>query len=278
MRQVLLPQSVGGRPHRGMLAEHEPRTAEAGTSIDAQPLFDASLRASPWLAAALLAESDVWPDGERWPPVSLTDVIEPDSPWSAAACGVEIRPCDAQPAKGSGAFASRWIEGGRVVGVYWGEAISVGEFGRRHQTRWWLSDRDRARRLASLEPGRAPMGGSTNGGAYAVVLASRRCTEAVAREEGSSRACYVDAEDPDRSSWCRYINHADSGEAACNLRMHTAIEPAALAWLTASRSIAPGEELHFDYGPRYGMPRSDYLRSLSCGGCGVECVFGLQWV
>ena len=86
------------------------------------------------------------------------------------------------------------------------------------------------------------------------------------------------AEDPERSSWCRYVNHAESHDDACNLVLRVAATPRPLAWLTATRSIAVGEELAFDYGPRYGMPRSDVLKAWNCSVCGIACVLGVDCV
>ena len=56
---------------------------------------------------------------------------------------------------------------------------------------------------------------------------------------------YLDAEDPTRSTWCRYINHADD-DAACNLRFQVDCVRG-FVWFVAARPIAPGEELAFRY-------------------------------
>lgn len=63
---------------------------------------------------------------------------------------------------------------------------------------------------------------------------------------------FVDGEDPNRSSWCRYINHAKGD--ACNL-VSKVDGLRYLVWFEAIRDIAAGEELGFDYGAGY---RWDY--------------------
>ena len=62
--------------------------------------------------------------------------------------------------------------------------------------------------------------------------------------------CYIDSFDESLSSWCRFINHAAENSSACNLSVR-ADAFASLAWFEASRDIAAGEELCFDYGPEY---------------------------
>ena len=68
-----------------------------------------------------------------------------------------------------------------------------------------------------------------NGGSYVVCVAHEQHVEWAAREE-PERPMYIDAEDPTRSSWARYINHADSGDSAsCNCELRVVAEPEALA-------------------------------------------------
>ena len=115
-----------------------------------------------------------------------------------------------------------------------------------------------------------------NGGSYVVCLAHEQHVEWAAREE-PTRPMYIDAEDPNRSSWARYVNHADGSDSlSCNCELRTAAEPEPRAWLVATRDIASGEELHFDYGPRYGMRRSDFFASHEFDCCGKVCIFGVQ--
>ena len=230
------------------------------------------------LRASLLAESDVWPPGEGFH----------DSHWdSEEACGIEIHQVEEQSCKGMGAFATRDIRAGEVVGIYKGEHLTVAAYKARHERQRAFGscsrcrgdddDLERTMRLSKL-PQRAPMGGARNGGAYVVCLASRRLSEMASAEEPETCVMYVDAEDPNRSNWCRFVNHADGGDPACNLSLHTAAAPEPRAWLEACRDIRAGEELNFDYGPRYDIPRSSFfssrLRECSC--CGWVCILGLD--
>ena len=57
---------------------------------------------------------------------------------------------------------------------------------------------------------------------------------------------YIDGEDDDRSSWCRYINHADADSSACNCEARVDA-PARRVWFEARRDIEVGEELCFCY-------------------------------
>lgn len=84
-----------------------------------------------YVAVRLQQQAEVWPSHLQ-PPVSAAEVIDPDSPWSPLACGVEIRECAEDPSKGMGAFATRRICAGSVVGVYWGERLTMREHALRH--------------------------------------------------------------------------------------------------------------------------------------------------
>ena len=228
----------------------------------------------------LFAAADAWPADElRAPPATDGDALDLHGVWSAEACGVAIRPCEDRPSKGLGAFAIHPIARGRVAGVYAGELLTAAEYRARHEVRrCWRTDAERVRRLSSLPPGRAPMGGADNGGAYVVCLVGSPELVGWASRDDPSAPLYIDGEDDERSSWCRFINHVGSAEAACNLQLCVAAAPRPLAWLVATRDIAVGEELAFDYGPRYGLPRSDVLKALTCSVCGVACVLGVECV
>ena len=237
------------------------------------------------LRAALRHAADAWPDADVAWPESLDPI---GGQWSAESCGVAVRACEDQPQKGLGVFAVRRLVAGSVVGIYWGEALTPDAFRRRHNRYQGClgaavrrccprcHDPERHARLSSLGPGRAPMGGSMNGGSYVVCVAHEQHVEWAAREE-PERPMYIDAEDPTRSSWARYINHADSGDStSCNCVLRVAAEPEARAWLVAKRDIPPGDELMFDYGPRYCMQRSDYYASREFECCGRVCIVGVQ--
>ena len=146
-----------------------------------------------------------------------------------------------------------------LVGVYAGELLSTEGFRRRHESRWCEKhEPGRKERLAALTHG-APIGGHFNGGSYVVALASAPGIGMAMAEGPEDVFVYIDAEDPNRSSWCRYINHAESNERECNLILQTsADQDAPGTWLIARRDIWVGEELLFDYGPRYSC------RGLTC--------------
>ena len=85
-----------------------------------------------------------------------------------------------------------------------------------------------------------------NGGSYVVCLAHEQHVEWAAREE-PLRPMYIDAEDPTRSSWCRFINHAHYETPACNLSPRTDARVPRV-WFVARRPIKAGEEVCFSYG------------------------------
>jgi len=61
----------------------------------------------------------------------------------------------------------------------------------------------------------------------------------------------IDGEDPDRSNYCRFINHS---VRRANCQATEAWEddsPLAAVYLETLRDIAAGEELLFDYGEEY---------------------------
>lgn len=69
---------------------------------------------------------------------------------------------------------------------------------------------------------------------------------------------YIDGEDADASSWCRFMNHASDEKQECNVETrHTRqiwdgskiVEPR--LWYVALRDIQIGEELLYDYGDCY---------------------------
>ena len=205
---------------------------------------------------ALPFHEDTWPLIVT-PPSTASEALDDEGVWGAQACGVEVRRCMDEDAwtKGLGVFATRSFQPGEFVGLYWGERLTRHMLALRHGEHMGISlDHKsltpaeaalcemRLRRLARLIPRDvrrgAPIGGSDNGGRYVFELCGSM---------GRARdweVCAVDAEDAERSSWCRHINHAAA--ARCNLaaRMKSRSQ---LVWFEATRRIAPGEELLFSY-------------------------------
>lgn len=72
----------------------------------------------------------------------------------------------------------------------------------------------------------------------------------------ASRKTYIDARDPDKSNQARFINdcrRCDKKQGACpgnNVRAHVR-RGTKRAFIYATRNIAPGEELFWNYGPAY---------------------------
>jgi SET domain-containing protein len=74
---------------------------------------------------------------------------------------------------------------------------------------------------------------------------------------------YIDGEDADRSSWCRFMNHAAKSDTnACNVKPRCTrlmigdggelvLQLQPTLWFEAIRDIECGEELSFDYGDSY---------------------------
>ena len=210
--------------------------------------------------------ADEWPaESGLTPPLTAEEVLDPDGPWGVAARGVEIRLC-ADAEKGMGAFATRPIASGELVGVYWGERLTMREHALRHGWRTGknlfidkLTKADkrvlaaREERLGALAPGAggAPIRGARNGGAYCFSLFPDDVSAALGSDMLPRRPAYIDGEDPTLSSWCRYINHTKEGGYGCNLQPKTDCGVVGYVWFVARRRIEVGEELGFDYGSQY---------------------------
>ena len=167
---------------------------------------------------------------------------------------------------GHGVFATRTLHCGELVGVYLGERLTFNNWWLRHGaerdgvgcligaaddgSQAALRDRasaaERHARLEALPEGSRPLGGANNGGAYVFKLPPE-CRDRVGREP----VYCIDAEDPNRSSWCRFINHAPSDDREhCNVKVH--VDQLANVWFVVSaQQIRRGSELRFDYGPTY---------------------------
>lgn len=248
---------IKNNPEVLRLALHDFLGAVEEESTDDPETVDA------WLAM----NASPWPEAEsRQPPRDVASALDADGPWGAPACGVEVRTCTDVPSKGRGAFAVREIAAGTVVGVYAGEQLTQREHAIRHdasrgaekggpkmlpvhrpltpEEREQLEERRQRIDRLTAERG-APMGGVANGGSYSFALLPDTTSTTF-----PSRVAYIDAEDPDRSNWCRYVNHAPEESRRCNaVAQIDAVRK--LVWLQARRMIMAGEEICFDYGDDY---------------------------
>jgi hypothetical protein len=138
--------------------------------------------------------------------------------------------------KGMGAFATRAFATSDTVGDYTGETISS----ERHMARYAGSSEcwstEDARWLASRG-----QRGITVSGDYVVRVADD---------------LLIDAEDPDVSSWCRFINHDPKPNLALKV-LPKGIDGKPRVWFVALRPVAVNDELCFDYGPDFWVEELD---------------------
>ena len=213
----------------------------------------------------LSAAADEWPTEIESKPGTdgSEDLLNSNGRFSAAERGVEIRLCD-DARKGMGAYATRKILAHRIVGIYWGELLTARQHALRHG--WRIEQvvakptkqelaalREREERLAALTSG-VPISsagvGAQNGSAYCFSLFADELKAALGSAMLPEHIAYIDCEDPNRSTWCRYVNHAPAMVGACNCVPRTDAL-AHLVWLEATRDIEVGEEVCFDYGEVY---------------------------
>jgi hypothetical protein len=220
---------------------------------------------------------DVWDQQWPTPPKTAAEALDPHGRWGALKCGAEVCRCE-EHGKGMGAFATRPIASGALVGLYWGELLTRRMAHARHGWKFGVDVEEespleeaqseaRHRRLAALAalPHGAPIGGSSNGGSYFFELgepgsAWRRrqrrrrpgsVSEGTVSEEEVTEAdaelvhaVGIDGEDASRSSWCRYINNAPPSRSNLSARVNRS---RCLIWFEAKREITTGEELTFTY-------------------------------
>ena len=263
-----VPESAPAEPERAP-SPSAPLTWEEGAAI-----VEAAARKSAskvqvaddddevaWFVNMRLREhADPWPEDAPLPPESDEEALDSAGRWSAEACGVEVRACADDEAKGLGAFALRPMASGDVVGVYWGEVLTQREQALRHGWRSGLAISDatreekaalaaRAKRLAELTHG-APVHGVSNGSSYCFSLLPEEVTAALGSAFLPKHAAYIDGEDPTRSSWGRFVNHCSEAASGCNL-VPRVDGMRQLVWFESKRDIEAGEELCFDYGASY---------------------------
>jgi SET domain-containing protein len=141
--------------------------------------------------------------------------------------------------KGLGAFALAPIFNGTNVGTYEGEILTRPEV----EARYWSTRKckvDDRRWIKSRKQRNQGISGD-----YLFDM---------------DNDLYIDGEDADKSSWCRFLNHAaKSNTKACNLETRCTrltmgdggevVQPR--LWFVAIRDIEQGEELSYDYGDSY---------------------------
>lgn len=115
------------------------------------------------------------------------------------------------PGRGSGAFALRDIPALTYIGRYCGEVYTESQF-------------------------REVQAAGRTSGDYAF---------------GAGEGIVVDAEDPTRSSWLRYINHSVRCENVMSNTLHMYGKPTGLVYMYSIRDIPAGQEIFADYGREY---------------------------
>ena len=181
--------------------------------------------------------------GKTTPPNNI-----PFAHQTALADGVLIQPSEG---RGLGVFAALPIPSGAWFGEYCGELMTKEQV----ETRYWeyRDPNEEDQQWAESRRRR----NQTMTGEYIFDV----------RDD-----IYIDGEDIERSSWCRYLNHASveddekNGWNRCNAESRnipqtwngdTLIPPK--MFFVASRDIAIGEEIYFDYGEYYWEGYEDMI-------------------
>eukprot|EP00985_Skeletonema_marinoi_P011016 scaffold5188_cov122-Skeletonema_marinoi.AAC.2 len=159
---------------------------------------------------------------------------------SSSRDGFEIQP--APGGKGMGAFSTVIIAKGATLGEYTGEVLTRKEV----EARYW---------------------GTRKENKHDRKWRKSRCQ----RKQGISgdylfdmgNDLFIDGEDADVSSWCRFANHADElndegeDDVACNVEVRRRLswdedeQQQLRLFLVALREIEPGTEICYDYGGEY---------------------------
>jgi len=137
----------------------------------------------------------------------------------------------ASPGKGMGAFATRSFHTRDTVGDYTGEALTLAQHDARYgdaamspDDEVWLRSREER--------------GVSATGDYVVRVHDD---------------LFIDAEDADVSSWCRFINHDSSPNLALKV-LPKGIDGKPRVWFVCQRPVEIGDELCFDCAPRRTAP------------------------
>jgi len=144
---------------------------------------------------------------------------------SARASGILVQ--EVKP-KGLGAFSTQFITAGDFVGEYHGELLTRCQV----QTRYWDMNKKQPEDRRWLKSRRRRKQGLSGDFLF---------------DMGDD--LFIDAEDTDLSSWCRFMNHAP--EAECNVESRssplTVSGGAQKLWYIALFDIHPGHELVLVY-------------------------------
>jgi SET domain-containing protein len=184
------------------------------------------------LASSLILGNNVNSNNQR-PVLSLSSFAY----LSASDAGI-IRIGDTKH-KGLGAFALGPILNGTNVGAYEGELLTRPQV----EARYWSTRKckvDDRRWIKSRKQRNQGISGD-----YLFDM---------------DNDLYIDGEDADKSSWCRFMNHASKSKTnACNVETRCTrlmmgdggeiVQPS--LWFVAIRDIQQGEELSYDYGDSY---------------------------
>ena len=151
---------------------------------------------------------------------------------SAKEAGVSIE--IASLVKGLGAFATKRIPIGTLLGKNGGETMTLPEVKARYWGKRVMDRNDKAWLESRRERGQAATGN------YLIELPDQS---------------FVDGEDADLSSWCRFMNHAKESTDDCNVKafMQSTIggEDHVYPHMFAIQDIEIGDELCWDYGDHF---------------------------
>jgi hypothetical protein len=169
--------------------------------------------------------------------VSIPSIRVPD--------GLELREASVAGC-GLGVFATKKLSKGAILGTYKGEMLSEREYWNRYPSHIhdkWLREEDTVRflrELALYESGKR----ATAPEPCAPVPYPRGRTCGYVLKIGPD--LYVDAEDPDKSNWARYINapFVSLGKKPNAVFLDSMM-------IRATRDIRPDEEIFIDYGSAY---------------------------
>lgn len=143
-----------------------------------------------------------------------------------------------------GAFSTAFIGKGDIVGEYFGEILTRKQV----ETRYWNKRKEnRQDRKWRNSRKRRNQGIS---GDYLFDMGND---------------VYIDGEDADVSSWCRFANHASPGKMACNVEalagpQEDQDDENPHLYFVALADIEKGVELQDDYGEEYWDAGGNYIK------------------